>query len=197
MSLVSIETEDEGNLIQKEITKKSSYLKYATKFIINIAYWSWHIFSGFVGHFWWWTSGSDEEFEGDWLWTATGEPFNYDNWTLGITPNNFGGVEHYLQVYAGWSPWGYNWNDRPGTDLDNSICESLWFKWSLNESPSTRIKSNLSKLTRKKVGWPPYFNHSHFLSLIRINKSSLMKQKCSLFFLKLAEISITASIWWS
>ena len=68
-----------------------------------------------------WTSGSDAEVEGQWVWTSTGQPLAFFNWYPGA-PNNGYDDEDYLYIGFGGSP---QWNDlRPATAY-SSICE-MW-----------------------------------------------------------------------
>jgi len=69
-----------------------------------------------------WTSGSDEfQIENEWIWTSSGLRFNFTNWVLG-EPNNFAGIEHYLQKNINGT--NNKWNDVNHAESDaHFICE--------------------------------------------------------------------------
>lgn len=61
-----------------------------------------------------WFGASDAEKEGEWEW-VTGESFNYTKWDI-YQPDNYRGVEDYLQIYRLKNPVVYGsqslfWND--------------------------------------------------------------------------------------
>lgn len=93
MQLVSIETEEE----QRKLSKISPRTE----------------FEG------WWTSGSDQDTEGEWIWTATNERLNYTNWAK-RQPNGED-KENYLLL----KPLGLYWDDKEGQyDNEFFICEN-------------------------------------------------------------------------
>lgn len=70
-----------------------------------------------------WTSGTDEDEEGRWVWSTTGEPMTFMNWGNReiVEPNNDGpwGSENCLQIY----PY-YAFNDRDCKHVEiNYICQ--------------------------------------------------------------------------
>jgi len=67
----------------------------------------------------WWTSGSDEESEGHWTWTATGQPFHYTNW--GRKQPNGGTGENRLMLTRFDLHW-HDWDGHYGYEY--SICEA-------------------------------------------------------------------------
>ena len=77
---------------------------------------------------WWWTSGSDERYEGRWIWTATGRPFDYNKWAKadpqwGDQPN--GGVKQNFMKLAGPESGSepFEWFDIEQDNQVYSICE--------------------------------------------------------------------------
>ena len=67
----------------------------------------------------WWTSGSDEGHEGQWMWTASGQPFNYAYWAK-KQPDG-GSIENHLLLKR----FTFYWHDSEGNyGHEFSICES-------------------------------------------------------------------------
>lgn len=66
----------------------------------------------------WWTSGSDNEKEGEWIWKATGQRFNFSHW---INGQPFVSDKHnYLQFSK---QRDLRWFDRKIEEEKFSICE--------------------------------------------------------------------------
>ena len=63
-----------------------------------------------------WLGATDEAQEGTWKW-INGETWNYTNWASPM-PDNAGGVENYLELYASGQ-----WNDLPANSVLTFICE--------------------------------------------------------------------------
>lgn len=96
MQLVSIESAEE----QKELSQILDQVK--------------------EGRFhWWWTSGSDENEEDQWTWTANGEPFTFINWNK-WQPN--GGTENNYMLMVS-SYYRFEWYDVDAQEQSFSICE--------------------------------------------------------------------------
>ena len=64
-----------------------------------------------------WTSGSDVEKEGQWVWTATGDELAYTNWAP-RQPDNSEGVQHHLVIDADTFQW-----------YDDDIVSELGTQW--------------------------------------------------------------------
>jgi len=75
---------------------------------------------GPIGNYLWWTSGSDEAEEGHWIWTATGQPFQFHYWSSG-QPD--GGAKQNFMLLD-WPNNGHQWVDQAKTDQRYPICES-------------------------------------------------------------------------
>ena len=72
-----------------------------------------------AGKHWWWTSGSDESHEGEWMWTATGEAYNYTNWDK-WQPNG-GSDSNYMLMVSSY--YRFKWYDVNMNDPAFAICE--------------------------------------------------------------------------
>ena len=69
-----------------------------------------------------WTSGSDAANEKQFVWTATGQPFDYTNWAAG-SPDNTASHD-YVGMNAGATA---QWNDLANNNIGRNIftiCES-------------------------------------------------------------------------
>jgi len=74
-------------------------------------------------HFW--TSGTDQGEEGQFVWMSTGKPLGFENWNAG-EPNNYeyegGEREHCLELWNRDGK-GLKWNDSPCSFETYFICE--------------------------------------------------------------------------
>ncbi|KAL3268579.1 hypothetical protein HHI36_007687 [Cryptolaemus montrouzieri] len=97
MSLLSIEKKTENDLIR-------NYLKQTKMNRV-------------------WTSGTDLEEEGSFIWLSTGKVLNFTYWAAS-QPDNARSIEHCLEInrYLGSN---YTWNDIPCTETHNFVCEIL------------------------------------------------------------------------
>jgi len=103
MALVSVETEEENDLIVSELNSRGFQ---ANKNGANT----------------FWTSGSDAANEKQFVWTATGQPFDYTNWAAG-SPDNTASHD-YVGMNAGATA---QWNDLANNNIGRNIftiCES-------------------------------------------------------------------------
>uniref|UniRef100_A0A8C6UTC4 C-type lectin domain-containing protein n=1 Tax=Neogobius melanostomus TaxID=47308 RepID=A0A8C6UTC4_9GOBI len=66
-----------------------------------------------------WLGGHDAVQEGKWMWTD-GSSWDYTNW-WGPEPNNLGGNEHSLMIYA-YGPADTFWNDNLSSRKMGYIC---------------------------------------------------------------------------
>ena len=119
MKLVSIETAEENDLITADQTTHGrpdgeTYVLYS---VDNL---SWLNILGFINSYFW-TSGSDAAKEGEWIWTATGQPITYFNWCSSCPDNRTD--EDYL-ILVGfqvgiWDDW-FDINDSRYTACESS-----------------------------------------------------------------------------
>ena len=77
----------------------------------------WNKLQWLADYSFYWTSGSDEEQENRWLWTATGQPVTYSNWRKN-EPNGGTGENGLAIDYDGSS-----WFDVNKQAKHNAICE--------------------------------------------------------------------------
>lgn len=114
MQLVSIETPEENAYIAIDLTNHGGFR--SRKLLRNLNLTTYFIcgdfdFLGFPAidgsHNLFWTSGSDAEFDGEWIWTATGLPITYFSW-YGSSPDGRPG-EDYLYINCNlpgkWDDW--------------------------------------------------------------------------------------------
>lgn len=75
-----------------------------------------------VGSNGWYTSGTDERTEGQFVWADTGYPYrvNYTKWHIG-QPNNVGNAQNCLLLQ--YSDVHYEWGDVNCDDKHPFICE--------------------------------------------------------------------------
>ena len=86
-----------------------------------------------------WTGGNDLETEGAWIWAATGEPFQHNQW-ITDQPNNQDNKQHCLELSSNGR---YLWNDDLCSRQNNFICEYklIWWRTSLvSELSTTNVK---------------------------------------------------------
>ena len=76
-----------------------------------------------AGSYGWYTSGSDESSEGNFVWTDTGypNPLNYTDWHPG-QPNNVGSVQDCLLME--YASDNFQWGDVNCNDKHPFICET-------------------------------------------------------------------------
>ncbi|KAK9871123.1 hypothetical protein WA026_011407 [Henosepilachna vigintioctopunctata] len=96
MDLLNIETEEENNLITQMLTN-----------LTNID----HV----------WTSGTDLQEEGSYVWMSTGEGFTFTNWEP-RQPDNFLNAEHCIEIRKS-NEQGYYWNDSYCSYKFKFVCE--------------------------------------------------------------------------
>jgi len=84
-----------------------------------------HIESIGLGHEHFWTSGTDQGEEGQFVWMSSGKPLGWENWNAG-EPNNYeyegGEREHCLELWNRDGK-GLKWNDSPCSFETFFICE--------------------------------------------------------------------------
>jgi len=83
---------------------------------------------------WWWTSGSDENEEDQWTWTANGEPFTFINWNK-WQPN--GGTENNYMLMVS-SYYRFEWYDVDAQEQSFSICERHLDSWAPKNTTTTK-----------------------------------------------------------
>ncbi|KAF4523638.1 hypothetical protein B566_EDAN010146 [Ephemera danica] len=94
LALLSIETEDENNIIKRGIVSSNLSARF-------------------------WTSGNDLEQEGNWIWRSTRQPFTFKNWEVNQPGDREKGLENCM--YIGND--GNKWHDAPCTETYYFICE--------------------------------------------------------------------------
>ncbi|XP_078340518.1 perlucin-like isoform X2 [Crassostrea virginica] len=95
--LVTIETQSENNFIKQQLL-----LKHGQKF--------------------YWTGGTDEFFEGHWVWISTMQKISYTDWFHG-NPSDSGSGEDCMEIMVGLSDQDTTWNDVDCSKKANFIFE--------------------------------------------------------------------------
>jgi len=93
-----------------------------------------------------WLGASDAAVEGTWTW-ITGETFVYSNWNSG-EPNNYDGVEHYLE----WSSGGWNDNNNLGRAYGYIV------EYECAGTTNLALGKVVTPLTNTALGTPAYLN---------------------------------------
>ena len=115
---MSIETEEEEGHLHDLISNYGKLVQFLSFHFCNNSDLGYN-------YEYWWTSGSDRNEEGKWLWTSSGKEFTYNNW--GHHQPNGGNEQNYLQLERRVPLFGkagtFFWNDFPATDREYFICE--------------------------------------------------------------------------
>lgn len=66
-----------------------------------------------------WLGGNELGENGKYVWSSTGQQFDFTNWSEG-QPDNTNGIEHCAQI---WYKSDFEWNDLPCHFKSGYICE--------------------------------------------------------------------------